>query len=367
MSDQTENNAESCSSCGAPTANTPPPQGDQNIPSQQPGMPFALMPNETLIATLNLQKAKIPASPAIARLTSQRLVLSECPIWLTVWVVGLLLMLFVSTLLGVIVLLGGFFLFYYLKYSKITVSLTKSDIASIDQEKAALGRKKIVITTKSGQTYKYVPIWFSNKSVDAILAWWQQDPSQLSSSVNETFNDNNSEEKNKSKIYKICGAVPAVAAVILFFISFSGDVIEDNAKPLIEEIFREQVGIEVKCTSIENLEEEGPNQYRGVALVKPKSVVEEVFTLNPQSMDGESLMGAIGLLEESAAIVSKVESDLFNAVADFDDRAYAKAMFAQSSPPPPIHKYIKIKDSVVPVRIRIEVVGDMIEVRILDI
>ena len=84
-------------------------------------------------------------------------------------------------------------------------------------------------------------------------------------------------------------------------------------------------------------------------------------------MDGESLMGAIGLLEESAAIVSKVESDLFNAVADFDDRAYAKAMFAQSSPPPPIHKYIKIKDSVVPVRIRIEVVGDMIEVRILDI
>jgi len=113
------------------------------------GAQFQLMPGEFIIYSGNIQHCEIPVVLTTMRLTNQRICFCDIP--------------FVLTFL--------FWIFWFIPFNKITLSLTRADIADMRQE-PILGRKKVVITCVNGQTFGFASCWFSNIPVNAIMQWF---------------------------------------------------------------------------------------------------------------------------------------------------------------------------------------------------
>lgn len=116
---------------------------------QSPGMTFCLGPGEHLLVEQNMQMMTVPAQPVCVRLTEYRMVLCKVPVWM--------------------MLLTWLSCFFKLK--TISESVLKSDIESIDTG-SALGRKTLIIKTRSGKIIKIGPQGFSSAPSEKVLSWW---------------------------------------------------------------------------------------------------------------------------------------------------------------------------------------------------
>ena len=124
-------------------------QMNYGIPPQGAGAQFQLMPGEFKFYSGNIMHCKIPAVMTTMYLTNQRICFCDIP--------------FVLTFL--------FWIFWFIPFSKISLSLNRNDISEMHME-PIFGRKKVVITCVNGQTFGFASCWFSNTPVNAIMQWF---------------------------------------------------------------------------------------------------------------------------------------------------------------------------------------------------
>lgn len=120
--------------------------------NQNPGSQFQLMPGEVILKECRLNLNVFPVAICYVRLTNQRLVICQISRWLTV---------------------GLSWLCAFIKAKKITLSLTRQDIASAAITKGTMGRKLLVLKCANNTEYQYYTGNFSSKCLDQIVTWWQ--------------------------------------------------------------------------------------------------------------------------------------------------------------------------------------------------
>lgn len=118
---------------------------------QAPGELFYLFEGERLLMEASLQKCTFPMVSTCVRLTDKRLVFSDVSRWLSV---------------------GVSWLFWFMKPTKVSLSLQKSEIVSMELA-STIGRKKLLIETKTGERITIAGMWTSNAEVMRIMQWWK--------------------------------------------------------------------------------------------------------------------------------------------------------------------------------------------------
>ncbi len=118
---------------------------------QAPGEEFYLFEGERLLMEASLQKCTVPVISTCVRLTDKRLVFSDVSRWLSV---------------------GVSWLFWFMKPTKVSSSLLKSEIVSMELA-STIGRKKLSIKTKTGEHIAIAAWLFSNSEVMRIMQWWK--------------------------------------------------------------------------------------------------------------------------------------------------------------------------------------------------
>ena len=121
--------------------------------NQFPGEEFRLLPNEKLLMEVSLQKCTVPVISTCIRLTDKRLVFSDVSRWLSV---------------------GVSWLFLFMKPTTVSLSLRKSEIVSMELA-STIGRKNLLIKTKTGDLVPIASMWFSNTAVTRIMQWWKEE------------------------------------------------------------------------------------------------------------------------------------------------------------------------------------------------
>ena len=119
---------------------------------QAPGELFHLFEGERLLMEVSLQKCTVPVVSTCIRLTDKRLVFSDVSRWLSV---------------------GVSWLFLFMKPTTVSLSLRKSEIVSMELA-STIGRKKLLIKTKTGDLVPIASMWFSNTAVMRIMQWWKE-------------------------------------------------------------------------------------------------------------------------------------------------------------------------------------------------